>query len=62
MAMYSKNLPVPPKFDYPYQQQQRYSGSFVVANNPPKKTEFSAETLRELEHNVRIIKENQPVK
>ena len=60
--MYSKNLPVPPKFDYPYQQQQRYSGSFVVSSNPPKKTELSTSTLRELEQTVRAIKEKLPAK
>jgi hypothetical protein len=52
MTMYSKNLPIPPKFDYPYQQQQRYSGSFIVSKAPPIPKELGAETLRELEETV----------
>jgi hypothetical protein len=47
--MYAKNLPVPLKFDYPYQQQQRYSGSFVVADNQEKPKKLSEEVLRLLD-------------
>lgn len=49
MIMYSKNLPVPPKFDYPYQQQQRYSGSFIISEDAPKPKKLAAKTLKELE-------------
>jgi hypothetical protein len=49
MIMYSKNLPIPPKFDYPYQQQQRYSGSFVTSEDAQKPAKLADRTLSELE-------------
>ena len=56
MIMYAKILPTPPKFDYPYQQQQRYSGSFVVASSPPPTKELSAQMLKDLEETARTLK------
>lgn len=48
MTMYAKNLPSPPKFNFPYQQQQRYSGSFVVTDAPEKRECLSEDTLRKI--------------
>lgn len=46
--MYAKSVPVPPKFDYPYQEQQRYSGSFIVHEGKPEAPSISETTLREI--------------
>lgn len=46
--MYAKNLPSPPKFNFPYQQQQRYSGSFVQAEKPERQETLSTETLQKI--------------
>lgn len=46
--MYAKSVPVPPKFDYPYQEQQRYSGSFVVGDHGNDRPSISESTIREI--------------
>lgn len=48
MTMYDKSVPVPPKFDYPYQEQQRYSGSFVVREGGKDAPTISETTIREI--------------
>lgn len=53
--MYAKNLPVPPKFDFPYQEQQRYSGSVTTQKQPQLPKLLSAETLKRLEEGVKNL-------
>ena len=59
MTMYAKNLPIPPKFDYPFQQQQRYSGAFIISDNPQPPKELPAETLQKIEETVRRMTPSQ---
>jgi len=53
--MYAKNLPVPPKFDYPYQEQQRYSGSLVYPKVRHEGTDLPDETIRQVEEALRKL-------
>lgn len=53
--MYAKNLPIAPKFDYPYQEQQRYSGSFTSSKSPEPLKAIPEETLKKLEEGARML-------
>lgn len=53
--MYAKNQPVPPKFDYPYQEQQRYSGSFVSPKTPEVPRTLSADTIAKIAETVKRL-------
>lgn len=53
--MYAKDLPVPPKVEFPYQAQQRYSGSFVVTEGAGPRKAFSPQEVAILEENVRRL-------
>lgn len=55
MTMYAKNLPVPPKFDFPYQQQQRYSGSLVTPTAPKPAQPLSRDTLSQVEETAKKL-------
>lgn len=53
--MYAKNLPVAPKFDYPYQEQQRYSGSFTTTKQAEPPKPLSHDTLSQLAESVKRL-------
>ena len=53
--MYAKNLPIPPKFDYPYQEQQRYSGALVISSHQVPGTQFSDETKKTIGKIVNLL-------
>lgn len=55
MTMYAKLISSPPKFDYPYQEQQQQSGSFVTSDKKAKPPALSAEKIRELEEQMRKL-------
>lgn len=55
MTMYAKNFPTPPKFKYPYQKQQRQSGSFVVTSETEGMTKLPVETVRAIEESAKKI-------
>ena len=53
MIMYAKSLPTPPKFNYPYQEQQRCSGSFVTSETRVQPEALPKETLDKIAASVR---------
>lgn len=55
MTMYAKLIGSPPKFDYPYQEQQQQSGSFVTSDREPLPQALSPEDIRELEEQLRRL-------
>lgn len=59
MIMYAKNLPIPPKFNFPYQQQQRYSGSFVVVSQADRQPGLSEDTIRKIEETAKKLEAAQ---
>lgn len=56
--MYAKNQPVPQKFDFPYQKQQRYSGSFVTKGHKPLEP-LSHDELAKIEETAKKLEEAQ---
>lgn len=55
MTMYAKNLPTPPKFNFPYQQQQRYSGALVIVASSDREDRLSQDTIKKLEEAARKL-------
>lgn len=46
--MYAKSVQSPPRFEYPYQEQQRYSGAFVVSQGADPAERLPQQTIREI--------------
>lgn len=46
--MYAKSVQSPPRFDFPYQEQQRYSGEFVVSQGAEPSAKLPQQTIREI--------------
>lgn len=46
--MYAKSVQSPPRFDYPYQEQQRYSGAFVVSRGAERAEPLPQRTIQEI--------------
>lgn len=55
MTMYSKNTHTPPKFDYPYQKQQRLSGSSSPASEKQPATHLPKKTLSEMSKSAKKL-------
>lgn len=53
--MYAKNATIPPKFDYPYQSQQRYSGSFIYAPDPTPPKALPKDTLEAITESAKRL-------
>ena len=53
--MYAKNQPAAPKYDFPFQEQQRYSGSFVVKPKTQESQKLSDDTIRAIEESARKL-------
>lgn len=53
--MYAKSLPMPPKFDFPYQQQQRHSGSLVTPATPKPILPLSQDTLQKVQETAKKL-------
>lgn len=46
--MYAKNVSTPPKFNFPYQEQQRYSGSLIIRPKSEHSEKLSEDAVRKI--------------